>query len=99
MTGIDWAAAFTGMAVGAVISSFYFAGLALGIRWALMRGKAAAVLLLSAGVRIAILLGAGWALLDQLGPWALFGYGGAFVLLRLGVTGFGRGAGKLRGAI
>ncbi len=78
---IDWVALASGLAVGTVVSAVFFAGLALGMRIALRAGRPAAILLLSAGLRIALLLGTGW-LVAQAGTSAFCGYAASFLLVR-----------------
>ena len=81
MTGIDWAALLSGLAAGAAACTVFFAGLALGMRIALRAARPAAILLLSAGLRIALLLGIGWFVAQE-GIWAFVGYGVSFLLVR-----------------
>ncbi|KMQ73151.1 ATP synthase subunit I [Marinobacter subterrani] len=81
---IDWPAALTGFGVGVLVSSLYFAGLALTVRLALASSRPHALLLPSALVRIGLLLAAGW--LVTAGAtllWSLAGYGLAFFVVRL----------------
>ncbi len=81
MGSIDWTAFALGLLAGTGAGALYFAGLAWGMRLALSRGRAGWVLLLSAAIRIALLLATGWAT-AQLGFAALVGFGAAFLLLR-----------------
>ncbi|MBW0148387.1 ATP synthase subunit I [Marinobacter arenosus] len=79
----DWGATLIGFGVGVATSVLFFAGLMLGIRMALQIGRPATVLLPSAALRIAILLGAGWVITGQgTDGWALAGYVAGFFLVR-----------------
>jgi len=82
MTDIDWAELMTGLAIGAAISAFYFAGLALGVRIALVSARPTATLILSAALRIVLLLAVGWVV-AQTWAWAIVGYALAFLIVRL----------------
>lgn len=82
MIAFEWSALVLGFATGAVMSTLFFAGLALGTRYALRNPSARPVLALSALVRIALFLGIGWVVVTQAGPWAFAGYGIAFLLTR-----------------
>jgi F1F0 ATPase subunit 2 len=83
MMAFDLSAALLGFASGVVISTLFFVGLGLGMRLALRSAKPAALLMMSAVIRIAALLGFGWVVVGQGGPWALMGYAAAFLLVRL----------------
>lgn len=78
---IDWVALGLGLAVGSMVSAVFFVGLACGMRIALRAGRPTGVLLLSAGLRIALLLAAGW-FVAQAGSWAFCGYAASFLLVR-----------------
>ncbi|WP_296424502.1 ATP synthase subunit AtpR [Yoonia sp.] len=96
MMSVDWNAVMLGLGIGAVVSAAFFKGLALGMRLALGAAQPMGVLLVSAGLRIMALLGVGWAIVWQAGPWALVAYGTAFFIIRLVATTFvraGLGAG------
>ncbi len=80
---VDWNALMLGLAVGAVMSVAFFGGLAVGMRLALRTDSPIKILSLSAALRIAVLLGIGWVVVAQGGPWAALGYGGAFFVARL----------------
>lgn len=82
MIHIDWAMLAFGLAIGALMSAMFFMGLGLGIRVALRSAHPVRVLMLSAGLRTSCLLGGGWPVVDQAGPWSLLGYAAAFVLVR-----------------
>lgn len=82
MMSVDWSAVILGLAVGAVMSALFFAGLGLGMRLALRTQNSIRILSLSAALRIAALLGMGWAVVGQGGPWAFLGYGVAFFAVR-----------------
>lgn len=84
MIPIDWSAVMLGGAAGAAVSALYFAGLAWGMGHALRARSPVALLALSAAIRMAILLAAGWAVALQAGPWAALGYAAAFVVVRIG---------------
>ncbi|SHF43971.1 F1/F0 ATPase, subunit 2 [Litoreibacter ascidiaceicola] len=82
MMSFDWSSLILGLAIGAATSAVFFAGLGLGMRMALRSVKPVAVLVLSAAIRIAALLGVGWIVVEQGGPWSLLGYAAAFVIVR-----------------
>jgi F1F0 ATPase subunit 2 len=79
-----------GGAVGVAMSALFFAGLAFGIRLALQSESPVKFLSLSAALRIAVLLGVGWVVEAQGGPWAVLGYVFAFFIVRLIATTFSR---------
>ena len=81
MTAIDWTLLGYGAVAGAIASALFFAGLAWGMRLALRSGRPAPVLLASAAIRIALLLGAGAWIAAQ-GTWPLAGFALAFLLMR-----------------
>ena len=81
MTGIDWHALMLGLAVGTGVSALFFVGLAFGMRMALWAPRPTAILLLSASLRIALLLAVGWFVI-QLGGWAFLGYATSFLIVR-----------------
>ncbi len=74
-----------GLLAGTVASGLYFAGLAWGMRLALRAARPVAVLLPSASIRIALLIGAGFWI-SQSGALALAGFALAFLMVRLVVT-------------
>jgi len=82
MIPFDWAALMLGLAIGAATSVVFFAGLRLGVRMAMRSSKPVGLLVLSSIVRIAALLGIGWLIAEQGGPWPLLGYAAAFVFVR-----------------
>ncbi|WP_322987842.1 ATP synthase subunit I [Hoeflea sp.] len=82
MIAIDWTSFALGAGAGSLMGVLFFAGLALGIQLALRTERAALVLALSAALRIAALLVAGW-LIAGAGVTALAGFGSAFMLVRL----------------
>lgn len=86
MISIDWGAVALGLIIGTAMSAIFFGGLGLGIRFALQSTRPAAVLLVSAFVRIALLLGMGWLLFGVAGVWSLAGYAAAFLVIRLTTT-------------
>lgn len=89
MIDINWISLWLGLAAGAAVSALFFAGLAYGMRVAFGTARPAAVLLLSAALRIALLLGAGW-LVAQAGAWALGGFALSFLLVRFVAIAFAR---------
>lgn len=98
MIAFDWTAVMLGLAVGIVMSTVFFAGLAVGMRHALRRASPVKLLTLSAALRITALLGVGWVVAGQGGPWAAVGYAVAFVVARLVVTTFARTDATTQGA-
>lgn len=90
MIAIDWVAAALGFACGAGMSLLFFAGLAFGMRLALRTDTPIRILSLSAGLRIAALLGLGWLVVAFGGLWAFVGYGLAFFLVRTVFTSLAR---------
>ena len=86
MIAFDWTHSVIGLAVGTGIATLYFAGLAYGMRLALRTGAPLRVLSISAAARMAILLGMGWVVTLQYGPWAFVGYGAAFFVVRFIAT-------------
>ncbi|GAB5478220.1 MAG: hypothetical protein Marn2KO_16870 [Marinobacter nauticus] len=80
---IDWASMLWGFGAGLAVSLVYFAGLAASVRFALGASRPVAVLLPSAAVRIALLLGVGWLVTAGVTQvWAFVGYGAAFFMVR-----------------
>ncbi len=90
MTPFDWTAIWMGLAAGSAMSALFFAGLGLGLRLALRRAHPVGLLMLSAVLRMATLLGAGWLVVAQWGPWSLMGYGAAFLITRFVETTIAR---------
>lgn len=82
MTGFDWSGFLLGALAGSVLSALFFAGLAWGMKRALQRPNPAVILLPSAALRIALLLGGGWAVATLLGVAGAVGFGLAFFVLR-----------------
>ncbi len=82
MTSVDWNAVMLGLLVGVAMSVVFFTGLGFGVRMALRAEQPIRILMLSSVVRIAVLLSVGWAVVDKVGPWAVLGYGGAFLAVR-----------------
>jgi len=91
MIALDWTTFGLGAGFGLVMGAVFFAGLAYGMRFALRQAHPTPVLLLSAAVRIAILLAVGWWVAAQ-GAVALAGFALAFLVLRIGVSTFVRPA-------
>lgn len=94
MIPFDWMTLLAGLAGGTVISALFFAGLGLGMRIALRRAQPLPVLVLSAALRMVLLLAAGWLMAVQAGPWAVAGFALAFLATRLIVTTTLRGGGQ-----
>lgn len=92
MTGIDWGAFGLGTLAGVVAGTLYFAGLAFGLRLALRRSGPMPVLALSALLRIAALLAAGWLVALAGGAAALAGYAAAFLATRFAAIALARPA-------
>jgi len=90
MIAIDWTALVLGGASGIIMGAFYFIGLALGMRLALRSVSPVKLLTLSATLRIAALLGVGWVVIGQGGPWAALGYAIAFLAVRIIATTIAR---------
>lgn len=85
MIDVGWAALLLGLTIGTMASALFFAGLAFGMRIALNTGRPVAALILSAALRIAMLLAAGW-FVAQSGAWALGGFALSFLLVRFIAT-------------
>lgn len=84
MITIDWGALMFGFAIGVLVSVFFFAGLAWGMRRALRSTRPVAFLLFSSACRIATLLAIGfWVTASRGNAWPLAGYALAFFLIRL----------------
>ncbi len=81
MTELDWAAIGTGALLGALASALFFAGLAWGMRLALRRAHPTPVLLISAALRIGLLLVAGYWIAGQ-GATVLAGFVTGFLASR-----------------
>lgn len=86
MIPFEWSQILIGMGVGAAASALYFAGLAYGLRIALRTASPIRILSISATLRMAMLLCAGWIVTTQCGPWAFVGYGAAFFVVRFIAT-------------
>lgn len=91
MAMIEWDTFWLGLVTGALASALFFAGLAVGMRFALQRDNPAALLLISAAVRIALLLWSG-SLIASRGTAAIVGFVLAFFIARLLVTALARPA-------
>ncbi|WP_340110589.1 ATP synthase subunit I [Pikeienuella sp. HZG-20] len=89
MIAIDWTSLGLGLIVGALVGALFFTGLAWGIRLALRAARPAPVLLMSAALRIGVLLGVGWLIAGQ-GLTALAGFALAFVAARFTATAITR---------
>ena len=83
---MNWIDIATGIAFGTVVGTIFFAGLGLGLRFALMTEKPGAVLFFSAVLRISFLLLAGLTI-AQIGISSVAGFAAAFLVVRfLAVT-------------
>ncbi len=82
MISIDWTALAAGALAGALTGALFFAGLALGVQWALGRTRPLAVLGLSAMLRISLLLAVGWLVAQMGGAAALVGFALTFFAAR-----------------
>lgn len=89
MIDIDGYALIMGLITGATVSALFFAGLAYGMRLAFGTDRPAAILLMSAGFRITLLLAAGW-FVAKTGAWALGGFAVSFLLVRFIAITFAR---------
>lgn len=81
MMAFHWTVLGFGAVVGILACGAFFGGLALGMRQALRMARPLPVLMASAALRIAALLGLVWWVAGQ-GPWALAGFALAFVVMR-----------------
>lgn len=82
MIDLDWGMLAAGAALGAAAAAVFFGGLAWGMALALRRAHPAPVLMLSAALRIALLLALGWGVGTQGGALALVGFTLAFMVAR-----------------
>ncbi|PUB16192.1 N-ATPase subunit AtpR [Yoonia sediminilitoris] len=82
MMAFDPGGLVLGLSMGAIMSVVFFAGLGWGMKIALRAANPVTLLLLSAALRIAALLGVGWLVVAQGGPWALLGFALVFVCVR-----------------
>ena len=89
MIDINGYALLLGLVAGAAVSAIFFAGLAYGMRIAFGTQRPATVLLVSAGLRIALLITAGW-FVAKTGAWALGGFAVSFLLVRFVAISFAR---------
>jgi hypothetical protein len=87
---VDWGAGLLGLLIGIGTSAAFFAGLGFGMRLALRTERPVNILVLSAVLRIAILLGIGWAVAQYIGPFALAGFALAFFITRTITTAIAR---------
>jgi F1F0 ATPase subunit 2 len=94
----DWTMFALGLLGGAAASALFFGGLALGMRVALRAARPAGVLLLSAALRIALLLAVVWWVTGQ-GMAPLGGFALGFLAARFAILASQRprlGPGVLR---
>lgn len=89
MMTLDWTMIGVGAVLGALASAVFFAGLAMGMRIALRRASPTPVLLLSAALRIALLLAAGAWVAGQ-GTMMLAGFAVAFLVTRFCILAIAR---------
>jgi F1F0 ATPase subunit 2 len=82
-----------GLAMGVVAGALFFAGLAAGLRVALGAARPGAVLLVSAALRIALLLGAGWAA-AQMGAAVALSFAAGFIMIRVAALAWARRTGR-----
>lgn len=82
MINVDWSGFLLGVLIGCGFSALFFWGLAVGMKLALGHPKSVIILLTSAVLRIAILLGGGWLVVGWLGIAGAVGFAGAFIVLR-----------------
>ncbi|MCF8466394.1 MAG: hypothetical protein K9G33_03245 [Sneathiella sp.] len=78
-----------GLAFGVIAGALFFAGLGLGVRLALKGASPGPILLMSAALRISLLLLSGWAV-AQLGLWSAVGFGAAFLATRYAIVTWAR---------
>lgn len=96
MNGIDWSAFGWGTLTGVVAGALFFAGLAFGLRLALRGSRPMPILAVSALLRIAALLAAGWLVALAGGAAALAGYALAFLVTRFAAITLARPAAPRR---
>jgi F1F0 ATPase subunit 2 len=90
MIPFDTNTALMGLVIGAMVSGLFFAGLGLGMRMALRAKSPVPILVLSAVIRMALLLGVGWGVASMGGAWALAAYAAAFIIVRTAATSIAR---------
>ena len=98
MMSFDWTAVVLGLVIGAATSAVFFVGLRMAVRLAIRSTKPVALLVLSSVIRIAALIGIGWLVAQQGGPWPLMGYAAAFLIVRFIVTTIASVGAPSRGA-
>jgi hypothetical protein len=81
---MNWLDLAAGLVLGGLASALFFAGFRLGIRIAIRAPRPGPLLLLSAAVRIALLLLAGFAA-ASIGVWSLAGFAAAFLAVRFAI--------------
>lgn len=81
---MDWTSLSVGLAVGMAASGLYFAGLAWSVRAVFRSRRPGSLLLVSAALRMALLLAVCFAVTDGFHDGAsLAGFGLAFLVVRL----------------
>ncbi len=80
-----------GLVMGIAAGALFFAGLAAGMRLALGAARPGAVLLASAALRIALLLGAGYGA-AQMGAATALAFAAGFIAARFAVLAWARRA-------
>lgn len=90
MIVVDWTSMGLGVLIGFATSAVFFAGLGFGMRLALQTARPVVLLVLSAVLRIAALLGIGWAIATFGGPFAIAGFVLAFFVTRTIATAIAR---------
>lgn len=85
MVNLDTGTFVFGLLAGLPAAALFFAGLAWGMRLALGRARPVEMLLASAALRIALLIGAGWVVAGQ-GVAAALGFALAFLVVRFLAT-------------
>ena len=78
---MNWADVALGFTIGTLVSAIYFASLALSVRIALRGKRTCSMLLISAALRIPLLLLAAWAIV-QTGASSALGFAIAFLIVR-----------------
>ena len=88
---MDWIGFVAGIAIGLLASGLFFAGLGISVRLAMRSKRPGSLLLVSAGLRITLLLLAGWGA-TRIGLWSLAGFAAGFLVVRLTTISWVRAA-------